>query len=71
MALDLVHHGDRFLKVVRKPPSTKEAKNLATKFAVIEYYVADSELNEWYDLSDHYFRFMFTESVERTNNHSV
>lgn len=66
----MVTHRDRFLELVRHPPSTKEAANLAARFAVIEYRQDDSERTETYDLSQDYFRFMFAEEVEPTNNHS-
>lgn len=66
----MLTHRERFLEVVRKPPSTKEAKNLAARFAVIEYQESDSEQTGTYDLSEDYFRFMFAAAVEPTNNHS-
>lgn len=66
----MLTHRERFLEVVRKPPSTKEAKNLAARFAVVEYREADSERTDTYDLSEDYFRFMFADAVEPTNNHS-
>ena len=63
-------HRDRFLEVVRKPPATKEAANLAARFAVVEYLDVESSQTGRYDLSQDYFRFMFAEGVEPTNNHS-
>lgn len=66
-------HRERFLEIVRKPPATKEAKNLAARFAVIEYTddsQDDSQDEKTYDLSLDYFRFMFADQVEPTNNHS-
>jgi len=63
-------HRDRFLEVVRKPPSTKEAKNLAARFAIVEYFDEESLETGQYDLSQDYFRFMDAEGVEPTNNHS-
>ena len=63
-------HRDRFLDVVRQPPPTKEAANLAARFAVVEYVDEDSSETGQYDLSQDYFRFMFAEGVEPTNNHS-
>ena len=66
----MVTHRDRFLELVRNPPSTKEAKNLAARFAVVQYTQEESEQVETYDLSQDYFRFMFAEAVEPTNNHS-
>ncbi len=61
---------DRFLLVVRQPPATKEAKTLAARFAIVEYTTADSAELATYDLSQDYFRFMFADGVEPTNNHS-
>ena len=76
----MITHRDRFLELVRQPPSTREATNLAERFAVGQYAPADStelkstELTsadrESYDLSQDYFRFMFAKAVEPTNNHS-
>ncbi|MFV2068604.1 MAG: hypothetical protein ACC645_16665, partial [Pirellulales bacterium] len=66
----MLTHRDRFLEVVRKPPSTKEAANLAARFAVVEYIDEESSETGQYDLSQDYFRFMFAEGVEPTNNHS-
>lgn len=63
-------HRDRFLELIRKPPSTKEAANLAARFAIVEYVDAESSQTGQYDLSQDYFRFMFVEGVEPTNNHS-
>lgn len=61
---------DRFLLVVRQPPATKEAKTLAARFALVQYTTADSAELATYDLSQDYFRFMFADGVEPTNNHS-
>ena len=66
----MITHRDRFLELVRQPPSTKEAENLAARFAIIAYTTADSSEPEAYDLSQDYFRFMFADAVEPTNNHS-
>jgi len=66
----MLTHRDRFLEVVRKPPSTKEAANLAARFAVVEYLDEESSQTGRYDLSQDYFRFMFAEELEPTNNHS-
>jgi len=66
----MLTHRDRFLEVVRKPPSTKEAANLAARFAVVEYFDEESSQSGQYDLSQDYFRFIFAEGVEPTNNHS-
>ncbi len=63
-------HRDKFLELVRNPPSTKEASNLAARFAVVEYIdEAFSRAGE-YDLSQDYFRFPLGDGVEPTNNHS-
>jgi transposase len=66
----MLTHRDRFLELIRKPPSTKEAANLAARFAVVEYVDEESSQTGQYDLSQDYFRFMFVEGVEPTNNHS-
>ena len=66
----MLTHRDRFLELVRQPPSTKEAKNLAARFANVEYTNAETSQLETYDLSQDYFRFMFTEGLEPTNNHN-
>ena len=66
----MLTHRDRFLEVVRNPPSTKEAANLAARFAVVEYLDEESSGTGRYDLSQDYFRFMFAEGLEPTNNHS-
>ncbi len=66
----MLTHRDRFLEVVRNPPSTKEAKNLAARFANVEYSTDDSNEHHLYDMSQDYFRFMFAEGVVPTNNHS-
>ena len=58
-------HRDRFLEIVRTVPASKEAYNLAARFAVVD--VTDGST---YDMSQDYFRFMFAENVEPTNNHS-
>jgi len=66
----MITHRDRFLEIVRKPPDSTEAGNLAARFAVIPFRAEDSDEIEWYDLSQDYFRFMFESGVEPTNNHS-
>jgi len=66
----MLTHRDRFLELVRTPPSTKEAENLAARFAIVEYTTEESSEAGTYDLSRDYFRFMFTANVEPTNNHS-
>jgi len=63
-------HRDRFLEIVRKPPDSTEAGNLAARFAVIPFQAEDSNEIESYDMSQDYFRFMFESGVEPTNNHS-
>ncbi len=59
---------DRFLEVIRKPPDSKEAANIAARFQVVEYPHGETVAN--YDMSLDYFRFMFTEELEPTNNHA-
>ena len=66
----MLTHRDRFLELVRQPPPTKEAGNLAARFAIVEYTAEGSSAVETYDLSQDYFRFMFAEGVEPTNNHN-
>lgn len=58
-------HRARFLEVMCKPPDSKEAANLAARFAVVD--VTDGST---YDMSQDYFRFLFGDGVEPTNNHS-
>lgn len=66
----MLTHRDRFLNLVRQPPGTKEAENLAARFTVVQYVEGETETPENYDLSEDYFRFMFAGIVEPTNNHS-
>lgn len=66
----MVTHRDHFLEIVRKPPNSKEAGNLAARFTVVAFQCEDSDEVQSYALSDDYFRFMFAEEVEPTNNHS-
>jgi transposase len=66
----MLTHRDRFLDLVRQPPKTKEAANLAARFAIVQYRTEDSDELQTYDCSEDYFRFMFTEGVEPTNNHN-
>jgi transposase len=66
----MLTHRDRFLQVVRQPPATKEAQTLAARFAIVAYTTADASAPDTYDLSQDYFRFMFADGVEPTNNHS-
>ena len=66
----MLTHRDRFLEIVRKPPDSTEAGNLAARFAVIPFQAEDSDEIESYDMSQDYFRFMFESGVEPTNNHS-
>jgi hypothetical protein len=66
----MLTHRDRFLELVNQPPDTKEAANLAARFATVEYKNAGSNDVCLYDLSQDYFRFMFTKNLEPTNNHS-
>ena len=66
----MLTHRDRFLELVRQPPKTKEARNLAARFEIVEYSTEEDDEPIRYDLSRDYFRFMFAEGVEPTNNHS-
>ena len=66
----MITHRDRFLEIVRKPPDSKEARNLTARFEVVTYQGEDSHEWQTYDQSQDYFRFMFAEEVEPTNNHS-
>jgi transposase len=66
----MLTHRDRFLGLVRQPPSSKEATNLAARFAIVGYATEHSPELQQYDLSQDYFRFMFAAGVEPTNNHS-
>ena len=66
----MITHRDRFLELVRNPPSAKEARNLAARFAIVKYAESQTNATGTYDLSDDYFRFMFAQDVEPTNNHS-
>jgi transposase len=66
----MMTHQGRFLELVRNPPSTKEAGNLAARFKTVQYTTADNPTPQDYDLSEDYFRFMFADGVEPTNNHS-
>ncbi len=59
---------DRFLEIVRKPPDSQEARNLTDRFRIVEF--SEGEKVGSYDLSQDYFRFMFEDNVEPTNNHS-
>ena len=59
---------DRFLEIVRKPPDCNEAENLTERFRIVEYPQGDGVAK--YDMSQDYFRFMFNENVEPTNNHA-
>ena len=61
---------DIFLELVRNPPSTKEATNLAARFAIVDYTTDDCQEIQQYNMSQDYFRFMFAQGVEPTNNHS-
>jgi len=61
----MITHRDRFLEIVRKPPDSREAANLVERFRIVELVDGDH-----YDMSQDYFRFMFTSGVEPTNNHT-
>ncbi len=58
-------HRDRFLEIMRNVPDSKDAANLAARFAVVE--LTDGST---YDMSQDYFRFLLRDGVEPTNNHS-
>jgi len=58
-------HYNKFLDVVRNPPDVPEARTLAERFAIVECVDGSR-----YDMSQDYFRFLFEEGVEPTNNHS-
>ena len=66
----MLTHRDCFLEIVRKPPDSTEAGNLAARFTVIPFQAEDSNEVESYEMSQDYFRFMFESGVEPTNNHS-
>jgi len=66
----MITHRDRFLELVRQPPLTKEAMNLAARFAIVNYSTDNLQELQEYDLSQDYFRFIFAEGIEPTNNHS-
>ena len=44
----MITHRDRFLELVRQPPSTKEAQHLAARFATVEYTTEESAEPETY-----------------------
>ncbi len=66
----MLTHRDRFLELVRQPPSSKEAANLAARFAIVDFTTDECDEVQTYDHSEDYFRFMFACDVEPTNNHS-
>lgn len=66
----MLTHRDRFLRVARQPPATQEAQTLVARFAPAAYSTAESAAPAMYDLAQDYFRFMFADGVEPTNNHS-
>jgi hypothetical protein len=59
------YHRDQFLEIVRAVPKSTEARNLASRFAVVD--VSDGSR---YDMSQDYFRFMFATGLKPTINHS-
>ena len=63
-------HRDRFLDLIRQPPSSSEAANLAARFALRDYVVEGTAEVQSYDMSQDYFRLIFAEGVEPTNNHN-
>ena len=58
-------HRDRFLELVRNPPSSKEANNLAARFAIREYIVEGSDEVQSYDMSQ-----VSTLHSERRSHHA-
>lgn len=58
-------HRDRFLEIIRKPPDSGEAGNLNNRFRIVDLVDGSH-----YDMSQDYFRFLFSAGVEPTNNHS-
>ncbi|HEX2146648.1 MAG TPA: IS66 family transposase, partial [Pseudorhizobium sp.] len=56
---------NQLLEIVRTPPRTKEAQNIAARFAVVEI-----DEGGIYDLSWDYFRFLYGGGLQPTNNHS-
>ena len=63
-------HRDRFLDLVRYPPDSTEAETLSVRFDLVAYRVAETGERGFYDQSEDYFRFLFAEGVEPTNNHT-
>jgi hypothetical protein len=61
----MIIHRDRFLEIVRNPPDSSEAVNLQDRFRIVDLVDGGH-----YDMSQDYFRFMFSPGVEPTNNHS-
>ena len=61
----MIIHRDRFLAIVRNPPDSSEAINLQDRFCIVDVVDGDP-----CDMSQDYFRFMFSPGVEPTNNHS-
>ncbi len=60
-----IMHRDKFLAVATRPPDVPETRTLTDRFAVVE-----CEDGGRYDMSRDYFRFLFEEGVEPTNNHT-
>jgi len=60
-----VMHRDKFLDIALHPPDVPEAQTLADRFAIVE-----CEDGGRYDMSQNYFRFLFDQNVEPTNNHT-
>jgi hypothetical protein len=46
-------HRDRFLELIRQPPSTKEAKNLAARLAIVEYTNTETSPDESKRVANH------------------
>jgi len=64
----MLTHRDRFLQWFGSR-LRRGTKTLAT-VRIVAYTTEDSSEPDTYDLSQDYFRFMFADGVEPTNNHS-
>lgn len=58
-------HRDRFINLIEQVPDSTEAQNLADRFGLVKL-----DEGRYYDLSHDYFRFLFENGVEPTNNHT-
>lgn len=66
----MLTHRDRFLRLVRDPPGSRDAGNVAARFRVVDYWVEGTDEAGQYDQSQDYFRFLFAAGLEPTNNHT-